>query len=61
MVLAIFNAPVLASQLQQLLWSSLLSSEGGHCKDNLVGFFVDFASAHMLDVAMDANDLGYAR
>jgi len=61
MVLAIFNAPVIASQLQQWLWSSLLSSEGGYCKSDFVGFFVDFASAHMLDVAMDANHLGYAR
>src|SRR5438552_1448857 len=61
MVLAIFNAPVLASQLQQRLRSRLLRSEGGHRKSVLVGFFADFASAHMLDVAMDANDLGYAR
>ena len=61
MVLAIFNAPVLASQLQQRLWSSLLRGKGGHRKSDLVGFFVDFASAHMLDVAMDANHLGDTR
>jgi len=60
MVLAIFNAAGLASQLRQLLGSGLLGSEGGHGKSDFVGFFNHFAFAHMLDVAVDANHLSYA-
>lgn len=61
MVLGIFDAPVLASQWQRALWSSLLHRQAADRKSDFVGFFVDFAPAHMLDVAMDANDLGGTR
>ena len=58
MVLAIFNAPVVPSQLQQGLGSGLLRGEGGHRKNGVVGFFVDLALAHILGVAVQADDLG---
>ena len=45
MVLAVFNAPVLARQLQQSLGSGLLGGQSGHGKDDLVGFFVHLAFA----------------
>ena len=61
MVLPILNAPVIPSQLQQGLGAGLLRGEGGHRKNSIVRFFVDLALAHILGVAVEANDLGYAR
>lgn len=60
MVLAIFNTPVLPSQLQQGFWPGFLRGEGGYCKNGVVGFFIDLALAHMLGVAVEANDLRYS-
>ena len=61
MVLTIFNAPMITSQLKQLLWRGLLRSKGRHRENHLMGLFADDAFAHMLDVAVDANYLSDAR
>ena len=61
MVLAIFNAPVLAGDLEQPLGSGLLGRERCHGKDRLVGFFVELGFAQVLSVAMNATDLSDAR
>jgi hypothetical protein len=61
MVLTIFNAPVITSQFEQLLWRGLLSSKGRRGENHLMGLFADDAFAHMLDVAVDTNYLGDAR
>ncbi len=50
-VLAIFNAPVVAGHLQQLLRAGLLRPVGGHGKNDIVGFFDDSAAANLLSVA----------
>jgi hypothetical protein len=59
-VLAIFNTPMAAGQLQQALRWGLLRQEGGDAKDHLVGFLEDLAFAEVLEVPMDANELGYS-
>lgn len=61
MMLAIFNAPVLAGYLEQPLGSGFLGRERRHGTDRLVGFFVDLAFAQVLSMAMDAADLSDAR
>ena len=58
-VLAIFNAPVVAGQRQQSLRSGLLRPVSGHGVNDLIGFFDYFALAHLLNVAMDTDDLGH--
>lgn len=61
MVLAIFNAPVPARDLQQPLGSGFLGHQRGDGKDHFVGFFSDLALAQALNMAMDAQDLRDAR
>ena len=61
MVLAIFNAPVFAGELQQPVGSGLLGRERGDGKDHLVGFFEHLTFAQVLSMAMDATDLSDAR
>ena len=61
MMLAIFNAPVLAGYLEQLLGSGLRGRQRRHGTDRLVGFFVDLAFAQVLRMAMNAADLSDAR
>ena len=60
-VLTIFNTPMVADQFQQWRRPSLLRPVGGHGESDLVGFFDYLALAHRLNVAIDADDLGYSR
>ena len=58
-VLSIFDAPVVAGQLQQAVRTGLLGSVGGHHKADVVGFFDHSALAHLLGVAVEAHDLSH--
>jgi len=59
-VLPVFDAPMIAGQLEQGVGVSLLWEVGGDGKTDVVGFLDDFALAHMLRVAVDAHDLSHA-
>jgi len=58
-VLSIFDAPVIAGQLQQAVRTGLLGPIGGHGKADVVGFFDYPALAHLLGVAVEAHDLSH--
>ena len=58
-VLSIFDAPVVAGQLQQALRIVFLGPIGGHGKADVVGFFGDPALAHLLGMAADAHGLSH--
>jgi len=58
-VLTIFDAPVLARQLQQLGRGGLLGPIRGHGKSDVVGFLDHLALSHLLHVTADAHDLSH--
>src|SRR6266545_3023105 len=58
MVLAIFNAPVVPGQLPQRWGPGLLRPKSVDRESGFMGFLGDLALAHVLDVAVEANDLG---
>jgi hypothetical protein len=52
----ILNGPVASGKFQESFRGSLLTTEGGHCVEGLVGFL---ARGEMLTEALDAKDLGH--
>jgi len=59
-VLPIFDAPMVAGQLQQGVGPGLLRPLGGHGKTDVVRLLDHLALAHGLRVAADPHDLSHA-
>jgi len=56
-MLAIFDAPVIAYQLLQLVWPGFLGPKAGKGERHFMGLFDHLSLPHRLDIALDAGQL----